>query len=48
MPPIATFAVLIFVAGAAFGYTVRAIISRRRHVEARRRYEENGSFWPLK
>ena len=34
---------MIFLAGAVFGYAVRAFISWRRHVGARRRYEATGS-----
>jgi len=44
MPPPAIFALLIFLAGGAFGYALRAIISLRRHNEARRRYVATGSY----
>ena len=44
MPPLSPLTLTIFLAGAAFGYALRAIISWRRHLEARRRYEETGSY----
>jgi hypothetical protein len=44
MPPLSPFILTIFLAGAAFGYAVRAIISWRRHNEARRRYQATGSY----
>jgi hypothetical protein len=44
MPPLSPFILTIFLASAAFGYAVRAIISWRRHNEARRRYQATGSY----
>jgi len=44
MPLLSTFMLMIFLAGVAFGYAVRAAISRRRHVEARRRYGRERRF----
>jgi hypothetical protein len=47
MPSHSPLTLLVFLAGAAFGYVLRAIISWRRHNEARRRYEETGSYGRL-
>ena len=44
MPPLSPLTLMIFLAGAAFGYALRTIISWRRHNEARRRYEATGSY----
>ena len=44
MLPPAIFALMIFLAGAAFGYALRAVISRRRHIKARHRYKATGSY----
>src|ERR1700683_5053227 len=37
---------LVFLVGAAFGYAVRAGVSWRRRLEARRRYQATGSWRP--
>ena len=42
--PLAIFALVIFIVGVAFGYAIRSGVSRRRHLEARRRYDATGSF----
>ena len=42
--PLVIFVLVIFIVGVAVGYAIRSSVSRRRHLEARRRYDATGSF----
>jgi len=44
MASLLVFALTVFLAGIAFGYSLRAAISSRRRAQARRRYDITGSY----